>query len=157
MITEGVPFLFFFFFSEPASTFSPCVCTQAAWHWVTEQHQWDPGNRSVHKGVKHLALMDHSAITGQSIFCNKAKHIPLWDCISFMNKEIRCESIYLYEYITLFILWPRSKSEFLKQLPWALTGIGFITTEIGGKKKKSKKLNYQNYNEETSLTNFTEW
>lgn len=74
-----------------------------------------------------------------------------------MNKEVRCESIYLYEYITLFILWPRSKSEFLKQLPWALAGIGFITTEIGGKKKKRKKLNYQNYNEETSLTNFTEW
>ena len=99
--------------------------------------------------------MDRSAITGQSVFCNKAKHIPLWDCINFMNKEIKCESIYLSEYIRLFILWLRSKSEFFKQLLWALTGIGFITTDIGEEKKR-KKLKYKNYNEETSLTNFTD-
>ena len=82
--------------------------------------------------------MDHSAITGQSVFCNKAKHIPLWDCINFMNKEIKCESIYLSEYIRLFILWLRSKSEFFKQLLWALRGIGFITTDIGEEKKKEE-------------------
>ena len=73
-----------------------------------------------------------------------------------MNKEIKCESIYLYEYIRLLILWLKSKSEFFKQLLWALTGIGFITTEIGEEKRR-KKHKYKNYNEETGFTSFTEW
>lgn len=31
------------------------------------------------------------------------------------------------------------KSDFLKQLLWALIGIGFITAEIGEKKKKEEE------------------
>ena len=32
------------------------------------------------------------------------------------------------------------KSDFLKQLLWALIGIGFITAEIGEKKKRGRNL-----------------
>lgn len=83
--------------------------------------------------------MDHRAITGKRVFYNKAKYILLWDCIKFMNKEIRCESIYLYEYIILSILWPRSKGvNFLNSFPGHSYALASLPQRWGRKEKEEE-------------------
>lgn len=129
------------FSTEPSYTFPPRGCMQTKWYWVTRHHPWAPSDGSAH-GTGSISCSGASLQSqGRGSFA--IKHILARDWINFMNKEIRCESIYMG---TLYFLSYGQEVRgwwFFQQLPWALVGTGFFTIDIG--KNDTFFLNTENW------------